>query len=353
MPSAAIVLALPNGSLAVPKTSAIIAIDGFLDMANEWNASAVATWANPLDGAEFDSVYMLHNDTHYLFAAVLYDPDTIDDDSIILYVNWDGTTYRYVLSEDSSAIELYNVTDGEEALGSNGTAVMTASSPAQSWLYVELAIPKDEWGSSATVYALFMHKHTFKIDTTSKYPEAADPSDPATWLKVDYVEVLGQYGVSLAFKDRDGNPIDYVADRSYAAICFLNGTFFTSLAPTNSSIEALLPPENYTITFYVYGIPIYNTSLTVDANITASYTLNNLKHVTTDLGDIIAIVEIPGEIGNIYLDPERHLGMMITNSTEEVVLRIYPEVVWNYSFVTVLNALNFTYNPFTKATSAE
>ena len=347
MPST-IVLAMPDSGIAVPETSATVVIDGVLNMSSEWNGSAVVTWYNPLDGEELDIVYLLHNDTHYLFAAVLYDPDPIDDDFFEVYVSRDNTIYKYVLSEDSTAIELYNITDGEVALSSNGTAVMTSSSPSQSWLYVELAIPKSEWNSSTTVYTLFVHRHTFKIDTTSKYPEAANVSDPSTWLEVSYEKVLGQYKVVLTFKDRDNNPIDYVSDRSYAVISFLNGTHYTTLAPTGSSIEVLLPPENYTITFYVYSIPIFNTTLNVNTNITATYTLSNLKYVTTAFGDIVAIVELPGEIGSIYLEPKKQLGMLITNSTEEIALRIYPKVSWNYTFVAVLNALNFTYNPFAK-----
>ncbi|RLF08482.1 MAG: hypothetical protein DRJ60_00025 [Thermoprotei archaeon] len=343
-----IVLAVPDSGIAVPETSATVVVDGVLNMASEWNGSAVVTWYNPLDGEELDTVYLLHNNTHYLFATVLYDPDPIDDDSFTLHVKWSNITYKYILSEGSSSVELYNVTDGEAALSSNGTAIMTSSSPSQSWIYVELAIPKSEWNSSTTVYALFVHRHTFKIDTTSKYPEAANTSDPSTWLEVRYEKILGQYKVVLTFRDRDNNPIDYVSDRSYAIISFLNGTHYTTLAPAGSSIEILLPPENYTITFYVYGIPIFNTTLNVNTNITTTYTLNNLKHVTTAFGNIVAIAELPGEIGCIYLDPEKHLGVLITNSTKEIALRIYPEVTWNYTFAAVLNALNFTYNPFTK-----
>ena len=348
MPSA-IVLAMPDSSIAVPESSAAIVVDGVLNMSSEWNGSAVVTWYNPLDGEEFDTVYLLHNGTHYLFAAVLYDPDPVDDDSFTLYVNWGNTTYKYVLSEGSSAIELFNVTDGEAALSSNGTAVMTSSSPSQSWLYVEMAIPKSEWNSSTTVYTLFVHRHTFKIDTTSKYPEAANTSDPSTWLRVDYKKVLGQNEVVLTFKDRDGNPIDYVADRSYAEISFLNGTLYTTIAPVGSSVETLLPPENYVVTFYVYGIPVFNTTLDVSGNVTANYTLSNLKRAVTPLGDVVAVVELPGEVGSLYLEPERQIGMLISNSTDPVALRLYPRVAWNHTFATVLNALNFTFNPFTKS----
>jgi len=336
-------------SVVVPKTTSIIVVDGALNMTTEWNGSAVVTWYNPLDGEEFDTVYLLHNDTHYLFAAVLYDPDPVDDDFFEVHVSWDNTIYKYVLSEGSSTVKQYNITNGEEALSSNATGIMTSSSPSQHWLYVELAIPKEEWDSVTTVYLLFIHRHTFKIDTTSKYPEAANVTDPSTWLRVDYKVTLGEYKVILTFRDRDGNPIDYVAERSYAEISFLNGTTYATISPTSSSIEVLLPPENYTITFYVYGIPVFNTTLNVDTNITATYTLNNLKYVTTAFGDIVAVVEIPGEMGCIYLDPDKHLGMLITNSTDPVALRIYPKVEWNYTFVVVLNALNFTYNPFTSS----
>ena len=225
---------------------------------------------------------------------------------------------------------------------------MTSSSPAQAWLYMELAIPKDEWDSSTTVYMLFIHKHTFKLDITSKYPEDANISDPTTWLMVEFKDVLGQYKVELTFQDRDGNPIDYVAGRSLAEIAFLNGTIFTLVSPVNSSIELLLPPENYTIVFYVYGIPVFNTIIEVADNITATYTLENLKHISFPYGEVIGIVEHPGKIESLYLEPMNQIGVLISNSTEPTALRLFPRATWNFTFATVLNALNFTYNPFAK-----
>jgi len=334
-------------NVSVSETSSSIAIDGVLDMATEWNGSTVVVWSNPLDGAEYDVVYLLHNATHYLFAAVLYDPDNIRDDFFEIRVKWSSAVYRYVLSEGSSEIELYNITGGEEALSSNATGVMTSSRPSQHWLYLELAIPKEEWGSASTIYLLFIHRHTFKIDTTSKYPEDANLTDPSTWLRVDYKATLGEYKVVLAFRDRDGEPIDYVAGKSYAVISFANGTVFATIAPSSSSIEVLLPAENYTVTFYVYGIPIFRTELNVNSNITATYILNNLKHVVFPFGEVVAVVEHPGEISSIYLDPMQQLGMLIPNATIPVALRLFPTVSWNFTFVTALNALNFTFNPFT------
>ena len=95
MPST-IVLAMPD-SITVPETSVTIVIDGSLNMTSEWNGSAIVVWTNPLDGEEYDNVYMLHNDTHYLFAAALYDPDPVDDDSFTLYVKWGNITYKLSL----------------------------------------------------------------------------------------------------------------------------------------------------------------------------------------------------------------------------------------------------------------
>ena len=342
-----IALASPSEGLIVPETSAVISVDGSLNMTAEWNGSIVVTWSNPLDGNEYDVVYLLHNATHYLFAAILYDPDNINDDFFEVHVSWDSIIYRYVVSEGSATVELFNVTNGEEALSSNATGVMTSSSPSQHRLYVELAIPKEEWGYTATAYLLFIHRHTFKIDTTSKYPEAANTTDPSTWLRVDYRVVLGEYKVVLTFKDRDGDPIDYVAERSYAAISFLNGTTYATVSPTSSSVEVLLPPENYTITFYVYGIPVFNASIEVNDNVTATYVLENLKHVAFPFGEVIGVVEYPGVIESIYLEPMNQLGLLITNSTEPTALRLFPRATWNFTFVTALNALNFTYNPFT------
>lgn len=342
-------LASPSENLSVPKTTVTIIIDSSLNMTSEWNGSAVVLWLNPIDGTERESVYMLHNDTHYLFGAILYDPDNIADDSFTIYVKWDNVVYKYTINEGSTTITLVNITNGEETLTSNATAIMTSSHPAMSWLYLELAIPKDEWNNSTEAYLYFEHIHTFKLTITSRYPENANPEDPTTWLHVIFKEVLGQYQILLTFSDRDGKPIDYIADRSYAKICFLNGTVYTMLAPSGSLIKALLPAENYTISFYVYDMLIFNTTLNVNTNITASYTLNNLNLIATPLGDIVAVVELPGQVEAMYLDPERRLGLVITNNTKPTALRIFPRVVWNYSFVVALNTLNFTYNPYTNA----
>ena len=81
----AIPILAQHPSITVPETKSVIIVDGSLNMTSEWNGSAVVTWYNPLDGEELDTVYLLHNDTHYLFAAVLYDPDPVDDDSFTLY----------------------------------------------------------------------------------------------------------------------------------------------------------------------------------------------------------------------------------------------------------------------------
>jgi len=338
---------MPSDYVGVSETNATILVDGTLNITAEWNGSSVVSWVNPLNGEEYDTVYLLHNSTHYLFGAILYDPDTVRDDSLTLYVKWDNITYKYVIEEDSSVIELYNLTDGQVTLSSNGTALMTRSSPSTPWLYLEMVLPKDEWDSATTVRILFEHRHTFKIDTLSRYPEGADPSDPSTWLEVEYRKVLGQYKVVLSFVDRDGNSIEYVFDKGYVVISFLNGTEYLVQSLSGSSLIAYLPPENYTITFYVYGIVIFNTTIEVNDNITASYTLKNLKHVSIAMGDVVAIVGLPGEIGSIYLEPEKQLGMLISNSTKPIALRVYPTVIWNYTFVVVLNAFNFTYNPFT------
>ena len=344
------VYALPSLSDAkVSRTNMTVMVDGTLNMTSEWNGSTVVAWSNPLGEEELDTVYLLHNGSHYLFGAILYDPDNIDDDSLAIYVNWGVATYKYVVSEGSSAIELYNITDTSEPLTSNGTAVMTQSSPSMSWLCMEMVLPKGEWGSASTVRVLFEHRHTFKIDTTSRYPCDANVSDASTWLEIEYVTVLGQYRVELSFTDRDGASIEYIADKSYVLISFLNGTEYVSQALSNSSLITYLPPENYTVTFYAYGVAVFNTTVEVEANITSSHKLENLKLLSTPLGDIVAVVELPGEIGSLYLEPENQIGMLISNSTEPISLRLFPRVAWNYTFVAVLNALNFTYNPFTKS----
>ena len=336
--------------VVVGETSAIITVDGYLNMTAEWNGSVVITWRNPLyEGTESDTVYMLRNDTHYLFAAKLYDPDPTADDEFIILVHWGSITYRYVICEGSTTPALYNVTDGEATLDSNATVVATLSSFSEPWVYIEAAIPKDEWNSSTEVYLYFKHRHTFKIDTVSWYPLLANETDPSTWLLVKYWVPPAHYWLRLTFRDRDSNLINYLAGWCYAEVKFLNGTYFTTLVPTNSTIDIALPPENYTITFYVFGVPVYNTTIEVEANTTATHVLENLKRAVTGLGDVVATVEVPGEVGSIYLAPERQMAMLITNTTRPVALRLYARIKWNYTFVAVLNALNFTYDPYARS----
>ena len=330
----------------VPRTLASPQIDGFLDFSLEWNGSYVVSWHNVLSEVEYDSAYLLHNDTHYLFAAILHDPDHKLDDSFTLYASFNDITYRYIIPEGSSVISLYNLTDGETSLQTNATGIMTRTSPGFYWIYIELAIPKEEWNLATNVSLLFVHEHTFKTYARSMYPEQADLNDTSTWLKVVYAHALEGYKVVLNFADRDGSPIGYVSGRSYAVIRFSNGTEYLTIAPSNSTIEVVLPSENYTITFYVYQIPVFKENFTVENNITLNYVLDNLKHVETPLGDVVGLVEYPAQIASIWLEPSKQLGMLIANGTKPAALRLYPTISWNFSFVTVLNAENFTYDPF-------
>jgi len=337
----------PN-ELHVTEVSVGIAVDGYLDMTSEWNSSSVITWYNPLDGNELDVVHLLHNSTHYLIAAKLYDPDHKKDDEFRIYVEFGNTTFKYILEEDSTTVDLYNITTGTQtSLVSNATGIMTRSHHCCYWVYVELAIPKEEWGGASNVKMYFEHEHTYRLTVLSKYPENADPSSKDLWLSVHFVKTLGQYCVELRFKDRDLNLINYIANESYAVIAFDNGTIYTTVSPDNSTIKLELPQGNYTITFYVYDILVFRENLTVNTNVTKEYVLNNLKHKEIPEGEIVAVMELPGEIGDIYLEPRKQIGAVITNASREVNLRIFPRVNWNYTFVTVLNALNFTYNPLT------
>jgi len=81
--------------VAVPKTSSMIVVDALLNFTSEWNGSAVLVWYNPLSEVELDRVYILHNDSHYFFGAVLYDPDNVVDDYLTFLVNASGKLYKY------------------------------------------------------------------------------------------------------------------------------------------------------------------------------------------------------------------------------------------------------------------
>ena len=343
--------ALPEiPSVVVPETGNTISVDGVLDMISEWNDSVVVPWYNPLGAIELDRVYLLHNATHYFVGAVLYDPDhKTSDDTFYVYVSFGSEVYKYVLDEGSNTVYLYDVTSSPVAISTNATAVVTHTDHWTHWIYVEMAVPKSEWDNSANVKMYFEHEHTFKVTVISRYPEGANATDTSKWLNVYFKSVLGQYSLSILFLDRDNNTIEYVANMSYAVIKFSsNGTIYTVLSLNNSYLNVSLPPDTYTIDFYVYDIKIFSTEVSVSDNVSLSITLNNLKHVSTPIGNITAFVEWDGDIGGIYLDPENHIGVMISNSSFPVALRIYSNIDWNYTFVTVINALNFTYNPFTR-----
>ena len=103
---------LVHAHVTVPKVGNLVVVDAIINLISEWNGSAVLAWRSALSLVEFDRVYILHNSTHYLFAAELYDRDSKADDELVLYVNASGLLLKYVLEEDSTAVRAYNYTGG-------------------------------------------------------------------------------------------------------------------------------------------------------------------------------------------------------------------------------------------------
>ena len=342
--------------LRVPKTVQTVVVDASLNFTSEWNGSAVLAWYSPLSEVELDRVYILHNGTHYLFGAVLYDPDHKADDSLTLYVNASGKLYKYVLNEDSSTPYAYNYTGGGwVSITPNATfkASKSACYPwgGIPWIYMELALEKGDWDSATSVLLYIEHRHTWKMDVMSRYPEDANATDQGRWVYVEFKELLGQYSVNITLYDRDGGGIDYVANETWAVFSFkVNGSVYTQVAPNTTSISLMLPSENYTVSIYVGGVLIYNTSLNVNTTIVRSYILNNLAKSDTAVGRVIAVVEWRANITSIALDCERGVGTIITNSTKMAMLKMYSKTDWRHTVV--LNAMNFTYDPFANVLKA-
>ena len=303
-------------------------------------------WRSPLNDVEYDRCYLLHNATHYLIGAVLYDPDSNKhDDSFYVYVNFNNKTYEYKVKE-KDGVTAYNITSGGSSFSTGAVAVASYSKHHVPYVYLELVIPKSEWENSTAVRMMFKHKHTFKIDVTSWYPYEGNESDPNTWLTVCYITPAGAYNLTMEFFDRDGNNVSYLNDGiGYVKAYYSNGTLYTSIVISNSTVSIMVPNGTYMLYVYIYDILVYNTTVDVTSNITMQIRLNNLKRVEFQYGSVIGVVEKPGTLESIYLDPSRHIGMAISDSSGVVALRLFPKVDWNYTFVVVLNALNFTFDP--------
>lgn len=335
-----------DASIKVYNTSAVIIVDGDLNFTSEWNGSSIIMWRSPLNGIEYDRCYLLHNATHYLIGAVLYDPDSNKhDDSFYVYVNFNNKTYEYKVKE-KDGVTAYNITNGCSSFSTGAVAVASYSKHHVPYVYLELAIPKSEWEDSTAVRMMFKHKNTYKLEVTSWYPCEANESDPSTWLTIQYITPAGLYNFTMTFLDRDGNNVDYLNNGiGYVRVLYSNGTLYTSMVISGSGASILIPNGTYIVEVCVYDVLVYNATVDVVSNATAQIRLNNLKRVEFPYGSVIGVVETPGTLESIYLDPSRQLGMAISNSSGVVALRLFPRADWNYTFVVTLNALNFTFDP--------
>jgi len=336
---------LVHAHVTVPKVGNLVVVDAIINLISEWNGSAVLAWRSALSLVEFDRVYILHNSTHYLFAAKLYDPDSVADDELVFYVNASGHLYKYVLPEDSSAIQAFNYTGGSWVSFTSSALLLSGRSHHHDpWIGMELAVPKSEWGNASRVLLYLEHINHHKLLVVSRYPQDAGPSDQTKWAELLFEEVAGQYAVDIELRDRDAHTIEYVADKTWAIFRLPNGTIYTQVAPNGSTVHALLPPENYTVTVEVYGIPIFNTTINLSANYSATYVLNNLKREDTAGGTLVAVLQIPANISSIFINCERGYGLLITNSTERAHFYVFSDADWEH--VVVLDALNFSYDPY-------
>jgi len=340
-----------GGGISVPKVGSLVVVDAHLDLISEWNGSAVLAWRSALSPVEYDRLYILHNDTHYLFAAKLYDPDSVADDKLILYVNASDRLYKYVLEEDSSVVQAYNYSGGSWVPFTSAALFLSSRSHVlEPWMCAELAVPKAEWGNASSALMYIEHRSQHPLETVSRHPCDAGPEEQALWAGLTFAEP-GPYDVHLELRDRDGETIEYVADRAWVDLKFPNGTLYTRLSLDNGTyVDAELPPGEYLVEVYVYLVRIYSEPLNVTGDYSETIRLVNLKREAADGGWLVAVLEEPSEILSIFIDAPRRYGMVIANSTEGADFYVFADAPWE--LVAVLGAVNFTYDPLTNVLHA-
>ena len=321
----------------VLKTDTAITIDGDL---SEWVNASILTWRSPHSDVDFNYIYLLHSNDYYYIGAEIYDNDGINDDDVKLYLNNTTTLIRFDLNEGSNSVNAYKYDDGSWIpISTNASVVYTKSNPYST---IEMRIPKSEFNYSK-ILLLYLEYHSPHIrDVYGWYPVNARFNDSDTWEQVNFIEMVNRT-LNLSISDRDGVPIDYATDDFLLEFRYTanNSKILTMFGRSHMNI--LLPPSNVTMLVKFLDVPIfektYDLSLT---NVTDSISINNLLKVDSPQGYLVISVEKNGTLKSVDFDYAKDRAVVVSKSAEVLFDSKLP-----WSFLAVLYANNYTYNPVT------
>ena len=321
----------------VLKTDTAITIDGDL---SEWVNASILTWRSPHSDVDFNYIYLLHSNDYYYIGAKIYDNDGINDDDIKLYLNNTTTLVRFDLNEGSNSVNAYKYDNGSWIpISTNASVVYTRSNP---YSIIEMRIPKSEFDYSR-ILLLYLEYHSPHIrDVYSWYPVNAKFNDSDTWEQVNFIEMMNRT-LNLSISDRNGVPIDYATDDFLLEFRYTANNSKVLTVFGRSHVSILLPPSNITMIVKFLNVPIFEKTYDLTlTNVTDSININNLLKVDSPQGYLIISVEKNGTLKSVDFDYAKNRAVIVSKSAEVLFDSKLP-----WSFLAVLYADNYTYNPVT------
>jgi len=321
----------------VLKTDTAITIDGDL---SEWVNASILAWRSPHSDVDINYIYLLHSNDYYYIGAKIYDNDGINDDDIKLYLNNTSTLIRFDLNEGSNSVNAYKYGNGSWIpISTNASVVYTRSNP---YSIIEIKIPKSEFDYSR-ILLLYLEYHSPHIrDVYSWYPTNAKFNDSNTWEQVNFIEMMNRT-LNLSISDRNGIPIDYATDDFLLEFRYTTNNTKILTVFGRSHMNILLPPSNITMIVKFLNVPIFEKTYDLTlTNVTDSININNLLKVDSPQGYLVISVEKNGTLKSVDFDYAKNRAVIVSKSTEVLFDSKLP-----WSFLTVLYADNYTYNPVT------
>jgi len=354
-----------------------ITIDGNV---SEWAGNAtVLTYRSLMNPVEMDSFYFLHNATHYLIGARLYDNDNATDEWLNFYLYNGVRTILVQVHEGNDTAVLYDVSGDTLTKLGEVPAVATKSVMGKvknPYVNVELAVPKTYLDNATNVKVFierkaklmrgmlvgcwcfakkvrFMHgmatanrgwedwmdkfskivKFEDYADVVGGYPLGATKDNPDTWANLTFVDTFGTNTLHLTLPVLAG----------VTTIEIYNGTStnapLLTVLPASTSVTVNVP-SNVTIVVNVSGVPVLTKTYSI--NVSLNDTLNpNVKTVDTGFAKTTIAVE-EGANFTAYFDRDIN-GTVVTiysNNTVKVFVESTTRMV-------VLSAEYIAYNPIT------
>jgi len=321
----------------VLKTDTTITIDGNL---SEWDNASILTWRSPHSDVDLNYIYLLHSNDYYYIGAEIYDNDGINDDDVKLYLNNTTTLIRFDLNEGSNSVNAYKYGNGSwTPISTNASVVYTKSNP---YSVIEMRIPKSEFNYSG-ILLLYLEYHSPHIrDVYGWYPVNAKFNDSDTWEQVNFIEMLNRT-LNLSISDRDGVPIDYATDDFLLEFRYTTNNSKVLTVLGRSHMDIPLPPSNITMLVKFLDVPIFEKTYDLTlTNVTDSININNLLKVDSPQGYLVISVEMNGTLKSVDFDYAKDRAVVVSKSAEVLLDSKLP-----WSFLAVLYADNYTYNPVT------